>query len=212
MMSQTEQLKPCAKPKGSVDLWLDAAFDLLIEGGVEAVKVMPLAKRLGLTRTGFYHHFDGREALLEALIARWEAKNTGNLVTQTQAYSETITEAMLNLQDCWLDTGLFDAKLDHAIRNWARHDVQLQPRVDAADATRKAAIQAMFERFGYPAEDAQIRTMAILYTQVGYISMEVTEDTKLRVARIPAYIKLFAGHAPTERELARFRARHGMRP
>lgn len=210
MMSQTEQSKPDAKPKGSVDLWLDAAFDLLIEGGVEAVKVMPLAKHLGLTRTGFYHHFDGREALLEALIARWEAKNTGNLVTQTQAYAETITEAMLNLQDCWLDANLFDAKLDHAIRNWARHDVHLQPRVDAADAARKAAIQAMFERFGYPAEDAQIRTMAILYTQVGYISMEVSEDTKLRVARIPAYIKLFAGHAPTDRELARFRARHGM--
>lgn len=171
---------------------------------------MPLAKHLGLTRTGFYHHFDGRETLLEALIARWEAKNTGNLVAQTEAFAETITEAMLNLQDCWLDAGLFDAKLDHAIRNWARHDVSLHPRVKAADETRKAAIQAMFERFGYPPEDAQIRTMAILYTQVGYISMEVTEDTTLRVARIPAYIKLFTGHAPSARELARFRARHAV--
>lgn len=193
-----------------MDLWLGAAFDLLIEGGVEAVKVMPLAKRIGLTRTGFYHHFDGREALLDALVARWEAKNTGNLIAQTQAFAETITEALLNVQDCWLNADLFDAKLDHAIRNWARHDTSLQPSVDAADAARKAAIQAMFERFDYPLEEAQIRTLAILYTQVGYISMEVSEDAKLRIERIPAYIKLFAGHAPSDREMARFRARHGM--
>ena len=34
--------------RGTPDLWLDAAYALLVEGGVEAVKVMPLAERLGL--------------------------------------------------------------------------------------------------------------------------------------------------------------------
>ena len=32
--------------RGTPDLWLETAYDLLVEGGVEAVKVMPLAERL----------------------------------------------------------------------------------------------------------------------------------------------------------------------
>ena len=50
-------------------MWLDAAYELLVEGGVEAVKVMPLAAKLGLSRTSFYWHFADREALLAGLIA-----------------------------------------------------------------------------------------------------------------------------------------------
>jgi AcrR family transcriptional regulator len=56
--------------RGSADLWLDAAYQLLVEGGVEAVKVMPLAEKLGLSRTSFYWHFADREALLDGLVAR----------------------------------------------------------------------------------------------------------------------------------------------
>ena len=34
--------------RGSAEVWLDAAYDMLVEGGVESVKVMPLAARLGV--------------------------------------------------------------------------------------------------------------------------------------------------------------------
>ncbi|HEX9857476.1 MAG TPA: TetR/AcrR family transcriptional regulator, partial [Paracoccaceae bacterium] len=88
--------------RGSADLWLDAAHAALIEGGVEAVKVGPIAARLGLSRTSFYWHFADREALLAALIARWQGQNTGNLIARTESYAETIAEAVLNLFDCWV--------------------------------------------------------------------------------------------------------------
>jgi AcrR family transcriptional regulator len=194
--------------RSSEDLWLSAAYDMLTESGVEAVKVMPLAKRLGLARTGFYWHFKDRDALLEAMIQRWEDKNTGNLVARCRAYAETICEAMFNLFDCWLDEALFDARLDLAIRNWARNDPGLQTRLDAADARRFAAVKSMFERHGYAADEAEVRTMTVLYTQVGYISMQVREDRSGRIARMPAYITVFTGRAPTPREIERFLSRH----
>ena len=190
------------------ELWLAAAYDLLTESGVEAVKVMPLAKRLGLARSGFYWHFRDRDALLEAMIRHWEEKNTGNLVARCEAYAGSIAEAMFNLFDCWLDPSLFDSRLDLAIRNWARNDAPLQARLDKADARRMEAIRAMFGRFGYDPEDAEVRTLTILYTQIGYISMRVTEDAATRIARMPAYIEVFTGQRPTEEDLARFRSRH----
>ena len=197
------------RPRASEGMWLDAAVELLITSGVDGVKIMPLANHLGLTRTGFYHHFRDREALLEAMIKRWEDKNTGNLVAQCARYAETICEAMFNLQDCWFQTDLFDAQLDRAIRNWADHDAALKQRVDTADAQRKTAIKAMFERFGYASEDAEIRTMTILYAQVGYISMEIKEDPAGRIDRVPLYVELFTGRSPSDGEIRRFRARSG---
>lgn len=194
--------------RGSEDIWLDAAFDMLRENGVEAVKVMPLAKKLGLTRTSFYWHFTDRDALLEAMIKGWERKNTGNLVKQTNGFAETITEAMFNVFDCWLDEKLFDARLDLAIRNWARNDKALQDRLDFADKKRGQALFEMFKKFGYDDAEAQARSMTVIYTQIGYISMNVHENLEGRVSRMPDYIAVFTGKTPLNSEFERFKTRH----
>ncbi len=196
-------------PRGSEEIWLDAAHDLLTTSGVDAVKVMALAKSLKLSRTSFYWHFKDREALLEAITQRWENKNTGNLVARTEAYAESICEAMFNLFDCWLDKDLFDAELDLAIRNWARTDPVLKKRLDKADAERQQALKAMFERFGYSAIEAEVRTMTVVFTQIGYISMQITEAPEGRIARMPDYVEVYTGQRPSEREVRRFFARHG---
>ncbi len=197
-------------PRAPRDAWLKAAYDVLTEDGVEAVKIMPLAKRLGVTRSGFYWYFADREALLDSMITHWEDKNTGNLIARCEAYAESICEAVLNLFDCWLDDSLFDGRLDLAIRNWARNDAGLAERLALADARRKAAIQAMFVRFGYGPEEAEVRTMTMIYTQIGYLSMQVSEDRTLRMSRMSAYIEVFTGRTPTAPELDRFMARHDM--
>ncbi len=194
--------------RGSESLWLDAAYDLLITSGVEAVKVMPLARKLGLSRTSFYHHFENREALLEALIARWDAKNTGNLITRTEQFAETITEAVFNLFDCWLDPQLFDAELDFALRNWAHNANGLKGIMQKADKARVQAIIAMFRRFDYTKDQAEARALTLYYTQVGYISMMVREPQAARLERMPDYVETFTGVRPTSREIARFKARH----
>lgn len=197
-------------PRSTEDAWLKAAYDVLTESGVEAVKIMPLAKRLGLTRTGFYWHFKDREQLLDAMIRHWEDKNTGNLVARCDAYAETICEAVLNLFDCWLDRDLFDSRLDLAIRNWARNDDALKARLDRADRRRMAAMQSMFLRFGYSEAEAEIRTLTMIYTQVGYISMQVEESRELRMSRMPDYVRVFTGQEPTHPEIRRFMGRHGV--
>lgn len=200
------------RQRGSEELWLDAALDLLKEGGVDAVKVMPLSKRLNLSRTGFYWHFKDREALEEAMVARWEARNTGSLEKRCADYAETICEAMLNLCDCWLLPELFDARLDLAIRNWARNEPDLRPRIEDADRRRREAIESTFLRFGYSPAEAEVRALTVLYTQVGYISMRIEESPEARIARIPDYVTVFTGRTPTDAELARFRARHDVSP
>lgn len=196
--------------RGTPDLWLEAAYALLVEGGVEAVKVMPLAERLGLSRTSFYWHFADREALLAALVDRWKARNTGTLVARCEAPAATITEAMLNLVDCWVDAQLFDSRLEFAMRTWGLTDPAVDRAMTEADATRIAAITALFRRFGYDEIQSDTRARTLYLTQVGYIALRSQESFEVRMGRIPAYVLTFSGVAPTMAEITAFRARHAV--
>ncbi|MCZ7642308.1 MAG: TetR/AcrR family transcriptional regulator [Pseudorhodoplanes sp.] len=51
--------------------WIEAAQDALATGGVEAVRVEPLAKALAVTKGSFYWHFADRRALLDAVLDTW---------------------------------------------------------------------------------------------------------------------------------------------
>lgn len=198
--------------RGSQEAWLDAAYDALLESGVDSVKILPLAKRLNLSRTSFYWFFKDREELLSTLISRWREKNTGNLVKRTGAYAESLGEAMLNVFDCWLDKELFDSQLEFAVRSWALQSPEIQADVHAADQTRMEAIGRMFMRFGYDEAAADVRARTTYLVQIGYISMQSKEDIALRMRRIPEYIAIYTGQPPQQRELDRFFARHGFTP
>lgn len=197
-----------SRPRGSKDIWLNAAYELLISEGIEAVKVMPLAKKLNLSRTGFYWFFADIEELRRAMAERWERKNTETLVDRCGADAGNICEALFNLMDCWLDPKLFDAPLDLAIRNWARIDNDLEKRLDKADSLRIKAVADMFTRHGYSKDQADVRGMTVIYTQIGYISMRVSENKMQRLSRVKYYVELFAGVKPTQQNIDNFIKRH----
>ncbi|MCX8998850.1 TetR/AcrR family transcriptional regulator [Rhizobiaceae bacterium BDR2-2] len=198
--------------RGSQEGWLEAAYETLLEAGVDSVKILPLAKKLNLSRTSFYWFFKDREELLEALIARWRDKNTGNIVKQSEAYAESLAEAMLNVFDCWLNKDLFDSKFEFSVRSWALQSDEILAEVHQADQARVEALKRMFVRFGHSEISADVRARTTYLVQIGYISMQSQEDLSTRMKRIPEYIAIYTGQMPEQRELDRFFARHGYKP
>lgn len=193
--------------RGSRELWLEAALAALVEGGVDAVKVQPLANRLNLSRTSFYWFFENRKALLSGVLDVWNEKNTAALIAASEAYAETAAEAMLNVIACFVEETAFDPKLEFAVRGWALQSSEVMAKVKEADNLRLDALTDLFVRFGFEVREADVRARAVYLTQIGYISMQVSESFEDRFSRIPAYVQLFGEQAPTEKELARFRAR-----
>jgi AcrR family transcriptional regulator len=198
--------------KGSRELWLTAAYETLIQTGVDAVRIQPLGKSLKLSRTSFYWFFKDREDLLKALLDLWREKNTGSLVRQAGAYAESIAEAILNVFDCWLQQKLFDPQFEFAVRSWALQSEQVTAEIVWADQARIAALADMFTRHGFDATAAEVRARTIYLTQIGYISMKTHEDLATRMRRIPYYVEIFTGVSPEPRELDRFYARHAFSP
>lgn len=197
--------------RGSQEVWLQAAYEALLETGVESVKILPLGKKLNLSRTSFYWFFKDREELLAALLTRWREKNTGNLVKQCEAYAESIVEAMFNVFDCWINHELFDPRFEFAVRSWALQSEDISTEIENADRARLSALQQMFMRFGHTELDADVRARTTYLVQIGYVSMRTKEDISLRMKRIPHYVEVYTGIAPQQRDLDRFLARHSFR-
>jgi AcrR family transcriptional regulator len=189
-------------------MWLNAAYELLKAEGINAVKIMALAKKLNLTRTGFYWHFEDLSELHDAVINIWQTRNTGIILERCSAPAQTLCEALFNLIDCWIDHDLFDAPLDLAIRNWARNDATLQVLVEQTDLDRLNAVKAMFERFGWAGDAAHYRALTVILTQTGYYSMHVSEPRLQRAIAGCQYVEIFAAEPPTVQEATAFLDRH----
>lgn len=193
--------------RGSREVWLAAARDAFVTSGIDAVKIQPLATRLGLSRTSFYWFFEDRAQLLQALLDDWRDTNTSRLVDATDGFAQSITEAVLNVIGVFLPGGGFEAGLDLAVRGWAHQSDAVAEAVNLEDETRLSAIRQMFARFGFDPDEADVRARTMYLVQIGYISMQVQEDIPVRLARISNYVKTFTGEQPTSAEMERFLAR-----
>src|SRR5262245_16506893 len=184
--------------------WLTAALDALVSDGVENVKVLTLAERLGVSRSSFYWFFRIRERLLDLLLQRWRDGNTRAIVEQAGAPSRTVTEGVLNIFVCWMNEELFDHRLDFTVREWARRSGHVRRAVDQADDARVEAIKRMFLRHGYRDGDAFIRARVLYFMQIGYYSLDLEESIATRLTYVSDYLRAFTGREPTRREVARF--------
>jgi len=198
--------------RGTAEAWLDAAYNELVERGIDGVKILPLSKRLGIARTSFYWFFKDRNSFLAALLEKWESINTHGLITATEEYAETPVEGLLNVMGCFLEPDRFDPKLEFAIRSWARQSKEVMQKVNSADEIRLAGLRRMLERHGYQKVEADVRARTIYLVQIGYISMQVHESLETRMLRIPTYARIYSGTEPGPAELKRFYARYKYTP
>lgn len=194
--------------ENSREAWIDAAERLLLSGGVSAISVQALAKQMATSRTSFYWLFKDRSALLWALLSRWEEKNTRGLIERARHYAGSISEAILNVHDCWFDADIFDSEAERAFLSWSQQDEDVAAVAKHNDEQRVEALEAMFQRHGYEELDAHVRARTVYFMQIGYIVGRIQETSSLRLSRVAYYAYVFTGKPCTRADLERFIARH----
>jgi AcrR family transcriptional regulator len=182
--------------------WVGAALEALRSDGIDQVRVLTLAQRLGVKRSSFYWYFQSREDLLDELLGAWSARNTASIVERACRPASTITAAVLGIFECWTDDRFFDPKLDFAVRAWATRDVAIEAVVVGADQTRLDALDAMYARHGF--DDSMVRARVLYYTQVGYYALGIDEPISRRMALAPSYLRALTGQDASANELADF--------
>ena len=183
----------------TADDWVAASLETLVDRGVNDVKILPLAKRMGVTRGSFYWHFESRDALLKRLLDKWEATNTRAIV-RAAATPGALVDKYIALSRLWLGWSDFDPRLDVAVRNWGRNDPAVLERLRAADERRVAAFVEMIEPEGQGLTMTLHRAHILYYMQMGWHELDVGEPMNARGESSAAYFEIFLGRAPSPAE------------
>lgn len=179
--------------KNTREDWLMEAQRVLINEGVDRVKVDRLAKNLKVTRGGFYWFFKNRQDLLNALLDDWTDNESDPL---TRAIKNE-TNGPLNILSRYflilIREQSYSPFLDSAVRDWARTSSRARSAVELVDSRRIQALTEIFLNLNYEQENAFIRARILYFHQVGYYAMEVRETKEQRLNYFPTYFKQLTG-------------------
>jgi AcrR family transcriptional regulator len=174
--------------------WLFSARDVLISDGKHAIRIERLAKRLHVTRGGFYWHFRDRDDLLDALLKSWEEETSVLFERARQGDHADGMAEFCALCRSWVNEDIYKPAYDSAVRDWARVSKRAKKAVKRVDRKRIDIIKRIFGDIGYPEHEAFIRARVTYFHQVGYYTLGVGETRSKRRKLVPLYIEALTGH------------------
>lgn len=80
--------RPGRPTKTTPEAWAQAALDEIEVAGVRALSVEAVARRLGVSKGGVYHHFADRRELLRAALGLWERRQVTELSARFDAIED----------------------------------------------------------------------------------------------------------------------------
>jgi AcrR family transcriptional regulator len=147
--------------------WLGGAFEALCEGGIEALRVEPLAAGLGVTKGSFYHHFENRRSLHLAMLDEWERRGTGEIIDEIDEPPRDAVERLQALaRRIFASSGRAD-DIEVAIRAWAVVDDVAAAAVDRVDARRVDYVAALVKECGFAGPLAKRRARLLYRVLIG---------------------------------------------
>ena len=164
------------------DRWIEEGLQALAAGGPDAVRVEALAKKLGVTKGGFYGFFADRDALLEAMLDAWERESTDEVIDRVEREGG---DPRTKIQRAGVLTFSSDRLLpiDLAIRDWARRDEAVAERLRRVDNRRMALLRQMIGTFCSDADEVEARSLLAFCVAIGehFLAADHGDRTRAQV-------------------------------
>jgi AcrR family transcriptional regulator len=130
-------------------------------GGPDAVRVEKLAQALGVTKGGFYWHFDDRNALLEEMLDTWERLVIDEAIARVESGGGDPRAKLRRLFALTESVGeVWNIEL--AIRDWARRDAHVADRLRRIDNRRMDYMRELFRSLCADEDEVEVRCTLVM--------------------------------------------------
>jgi len=154
---------PTRTPRTS---WIEEGLRALAAGGPDAVRIELLAQALGVSRGGFYWHFDDRRALLEELLDAWERASVDEVIARVES-EEGDARAKLRRLSALAASSDEPLRTDLAVRDWARREPAIAERLRRVDNRRMEYVRSLFGAFCPDEDDVEARCLVFYSLWIG---------------------------------------------
>jgi AcrR family transcriptional regulator len=147
--------------------WVEEGLRALAAGGPDAVRVESLAQALGVTKGGFYGHFDDRLALLEEMLDTWERMVIDEVIQRVEGEGGDAKARLRRLFALASSSAGEILKIELAIRDWARRDKAVAKRLRRIDRRRMEYMRSLFGAFCRDDDDVEARCLLAFSLFIG---------------------------------------------
>ena len=167
---------PTRTPRTS---WIEEGLRALGVGGPDAVRIEKLAQALGVTKGGFYWHFDDRHALLDEMLDAWERVVIDEVIERVEGEGGD-ARAKLRRLFALAASGGDLMKIELAIRDWARRDKAVAKRLRRIDNRRMEYMRSLFGAFCPDEDDVEARCILAFSLWIGNHFMAADHGARSR--------------------------------
>ncbi|MGO4689562.1 TetR/AcrR family transcriptional regulator [Glaciibacter sp. 2TAF33] len=139
------------------DRWIEEGLVVLREQGIGGLRVDRVARRLGLTKGSFHHHFSGVDDYHRSLLERYESDAVAVIETAVASLDHLSAERALMEAPSYAPV---DPGLEAAIRGWGSHDEAARATLGRIDAARLQALIRLWQ--GVVTDPTMARTAAMI--------------------------------------------------
>lgn len=180
----TKMAAPTRTPRSD---WIEEGLRALGAGGPDAVRIELLAEALGVTKGGFYWHFDDRRALLGEMLDAWERVGVDEVIEQVEAAGGDAPDKLWRLWRLASEESIGDLmKIDLAVRDWARRNKAVGERLRRVDNRRMDYMRSLFDAFCPDADEVEARCLIAFSLWIGnhFIAADHGERTRNEVVAL----------------------------
>jgi len=172
--------------------WVRAATQVLVDHGIDHVRVDVLAGELNVTRGSFYWHFRDREDLLRRVLQAWREVSTVQLTKRLEVARSDPRELLADVITLPFRgrAAVRAARIELAIRAWARRDPMAQQALDEADSSRLGYHETLFRALGFAPDEAAHRAFLLYGYEVAESLMPRQGSAAARDARRRSVLQL----------------------
>jgi AcrR family transcriptional regulator len=167
---------PTRTPRSS---WIEQGLRALAAGGPDAVRIEPLAQALGVTRGGFYWHFDDRRALLDEILDAWERVSVDEVIERVESEGGDARSKLRRLSALAASSDE-PLRIDLAVRDWARREQTVAERLRRVDNRRMDYMRSLFGALSPDEDDVEARCMVFYSLWIGSHFIAADHDRRSR--------------------------------
>jgi AcrR family transcriptional regulator len=159
--------------------WIDQGLRALAAAGPDGVRIEVLAKDLGVTKGGFYWHFDDRQSLLDEMLDTWERVLIDEAIERVEREGGDARERLRRLFSAASSGGKW-TKVELAVRDWARRERKVATRLRRVDNRRMDYMRSLFGAFCPDEGEVEARCMVAMALFIGSPFMAADHGARSR--------------------------------
>ena len=168
------------------DRWITEGLQALGTGGPGAVRVELLARRLGVTKGGFYGYFGSRAALMDEMLDAWERTSVDEVIESVEGAGGEAKAKLHRLSALAGGRRGETLKIDLAVRDWARRDRRVARRLKRVDNRRMDYLRSLFGALDLDEDEVEVRCLLFYALWIGshFIASDHRGRTRSEIVKL----------------------------